>query len=287
MEQKNRSLVSVSALVLLAILFVALSILSSVFLKGMRFDLTENSLYTLSDGTHNILQSMDEPVTLTLFFSEDVSRDLPQFRSYARWAGEMLEEFEANSDGMLTLRRVDPRAFSPQEDQAAQEMPPGNRNATPAIPPALPNGSPFYSPYYAQPRNPYEDLRRMRRHMERVFNDRQNTYKRPDFYYHFSQDISVPEMEVREDDRQYIVLVNIPGADERNISVKLEGQRLTVRGKQMHQKQDRDASGRIIFSERRSGNFQRSITLHAAVEERGMKTRIDNGVLTIIIPKQK
>ena len=120
MEQKNRSLVSVSALVLLAILFVALSILSSVFLKGMRFDLTENSLYTLSDGTHNILQSMDEPVTLTLFFSEDVSRDLPQFRSYARWAGEMLEEFEANSDGMLTLRRVDPRAFSPQEDQAAQ-----------------------------------------------------------------------------------------------------------------------------------------------------------------------
>ncbi len=120
MEQKNRTLVSAGTLVLLAILFVALSILSSVFLKGMRFDLTENGLYTLSDGTINILSSMDEPVTLTLYFSEDVSRDLPQFRSYARWAGEMLEEFEDHSDGMLTLRRVDPRAFSPEEDQAAQ-----------------------------------------------------------------------------------------------------------------------------------------------------------------------
>jgi len=120
MEQKNRSLVATGTLVLLAILFVALSILSSVFLKGMRFDLTENSLYTLSDGTRNILMNMDEPVTLTLYFSEDVSRDLPQFRSYARWAGEMLEEFEDNSGGMLTLRRVDPRAFSPQEDEAAQ-----------------------------------------------------------------------------------------------------------------------------------------------------------------------
>ena len=120
MEQKNRSLVSAGTLVLLAILFVALSILSSVFLKGLRFDLTENNLYTLSNGTKNILRSMDEPVTLTLYFSEDVSRDLPQFRSYARWAGEMLEEFADHSDGMLTLRRVDPKAFSPQEDEAAQ-----------------------------------------------------------------------------------------------------------------------------------------------------------------------
>jgi ABC-type uncharacterized transport system involved in gliding motility auxiliary subunit len=120
MAQKNRSLVSAGTLVLLAILFVALSILSSVFLKGLRFDLTENNLYTLSNGTKNILRSMDEPVTLTLYFSEDVSRDLPQFRSYARWAGEMLEEFADHSDGMLTLRRVDPKAFSPQEDEAAQ-----------------------------------------------------------------------------------------------------------------------------------------------------------------------
>jgi ABC-type uncharacterized transport system involved in gliding motility auxiliary subunit len=120
MAQKNRSLVSAGTLVLLAILFVALSILSSVFLKGLRFDLTENNLYTLSNGTKNILRSMDEPVTLTLYFSEDVSRDLPQFRSYARWAGEMLEEFADHSDGMLTLRRVDPKAFSPQEDEATQ-----------------------------------------------------------------------------------------------------------------------------------------------------------------------
>lgn len=200
------------------------------------------------------------------------------------------EVSEKNEDAAATINTpaiAENRTEPVQEDQAAQEMPPGNRNATPAIPPALPNGSAFNSPYYAQPRDPYEDLRRMRRHMERVFNDRQNTYKRPDFQYHFRQDISVPEMDVREDDRQYIVLVNIPGADERNISVKLDGQRLTVRGKQRQQKQDRDASGRIKFSERRSGSFQRSITLHAAVEERGMKTRIDNGVLTIIIPKKK
>ena len=120
MEQNNRSMFSAGALVLLAVLFVALTILSSVFLKGMRFDLTKNNVYTLSEGTRNILKNMDEPVNLYLYFSEDVSRELPQFRSYARWAGEMLEEFVDRSGGKLTLQRINPVPFSPEEDQAAQ-----------------------------------------------------------------------------------------------------------------------------------------------------------------------
>ncbi len=120
MEQKNRSGFSAGVLVLLAVLFVSLSILSSVFLKGIRFDLTENGLYTLSEGTRNILKHMDEPVNLYLYFSEDASRELPQFRSYANWAGEMLEEFAEHSGGKLVLQKVNPEPFSPQEDQAAQ-----------------------------------------------------------------------------------------------------------------------------------------------------------------------
>ena len=120
MEQNNRSIFSTGALVLLVVLFVALTILSSVFLKGMRFDLTKNNVYTLSEGTRNILKNMDEPVNLYLYFSEDVSRELPQFRSYARWAGEMLEEFVDRSGGKLTLQRINPVPFSPEEDQAAQ-----------------------------------------------------------------------------------------------------------------------------------------------------------------------
>ena len=120
MKQKTRSAYSAGILLLLAILFITLTILSSVFLKGMRVDLTENSLYTLNDGTRNILKNMDEPVTLYLYFSEDISRELPQFRSYARWAGEMLEEFSNQSGGKLRLQRVDPVPFSPEEDQAAQ-----------------------------------------------------------------------------------------------------------------------------------------------------------------------
>jgi ABC-type uncharacterized transport system involved in gliding motility auxiliary subunit len=120
MKQKIRAAYSAGNLLLLAILFVTLTILSSVFLKGMRVDLTENGLYTLNDGTRKILSEMDEPVTLHLYFSEDASRELPQFRSYARWADEMLEEFVQMSGGKLSLQKIDPTPFSPEEDQAAQ-----------------------------------------------------------------------------------------------------------------------------------------------------------------------
>ncbi len=120
MAKNKRSMMSAVALVLLAVLFVTLSILSSAFLKGMRIDLTEDGMYTLSEGTLNILKNMDEPVNLYLYFSEDISRDLPQFRSYARWAGEMLEEFADRSEGKLSLHRVNPEPFSIEEDQAAQ-----------------------------------------------------------------------------------------------------------------------------------------------------------------------
>ena len=120
MKQKTRSAYSAGILVLLAVLFVTLTILSSVFLKGVRFDLTEHGLYTLNEGTRKILREMDEPVNLYLYFSEDASRELPQFRSYARWADELLEEFAQHSGGKLSLQRVDPVPFSPQEDQAAE-----------------------------------------------------------------------------------------------------------------------------------------------------------------------
>jgi ABC-type uncharacterized transport system involved in gliding motility auxiliary subunit len=63
---------------------------------------------------------MEEPVNFYLYFSEEASRDLPQFRSYARWASELMEEFADRSGGKLTLKRVDPAPFSPEEDRAAQ-----------------------------------------------------------------------------------------------------------------------------------------------------------------------
>jgi ABC-type uncharacterized transport system involved in gliding motility auxiliary subunit len=116
---QKKSFYSMGSLVLLVVFFVAAGILSGNLLRGLRFDLTENQLYTLSEGTRNILRDLQEPVTLYLFFSEDASRDLPQLRSYARRVDELVEEFVNQNPGKLTLKRIDPEPFSEDEDQAA------------------------------------------------------------------------------------------------------------------------------------------------------------------------
>ena len=79
---QKKSLYSYASLGLLAILFASLSVLSGRLLRGIRVDLTENHLYTLSEGTRHILADLKEPVNLYLFFSQKASRDLPQLRSY-------------------------------------------------------------------------------------------------------------------------------------------------------------------------------------------------------------
>ena len=107
------------SLVLLVLLFGALTMISGNLLTGLRFDLTEKNLYTLSEGTRNILESLEEPVNLYMFFSEDASRDLPQVRTYAQRVRELLEEFANHGGGMLNVQFVDPKPFSEEEDQAA------------------------------------------------------------------------------------------------------------------------------------------------------------------------
>ncbi|MBT8040935.1 MAG: ABC transporter [Xanthomonadales bacterium] len=116
---KKQSYVSLGSLVLLLILFIALNMISGNLLKGFRLDLTENRLFTLSEGTVNILQDLEEPVTLYFYFSQDASREIPAVRAYAKRVNELLDEFVDRSSGLLSIKRIDPKPFSEEEDQAA------------------------------------------------------------------------------------------------------------------------------------------------------------------------
>ncbi|MGK7296079.1 MAG: Gldg family protein [Candidatus Wenzhouxiangella sp. M2_3B_020] len=115
-----RNFYSTSALVVLAVLFVVLTMLSGIVFKSWRIDLTENDLYTLSEGTVEIVESLEEPVRLRLYFSDSASEDLPQIRSYARRVWELMQEIASRSDGMVEIERIDPEPFSEAEDDAAR-----------------------------------------------------------------------------------------------------------------------------------------------------------------------
>ena len=50
---------------------------TNVWLRGVRVDLTENDLYTLGDGTQAVLGSIEEPINLYFFFSNEATESLP------------------------------------------------------------------------------------------------------------------------------------------------------------------------------------------------------------------
>ena len=103
---------------MLAVLLVAVILISNTLFRGARLDLTQNHLYTLSQGTKNILSGIDEPIHLYLFFSDKGTQDLPQLRTYAQRVREMLEEMSARAGGKIHLDVIDPLPFSEDEDRA-------------------------------------------------------------------------------------------------------------------------------------------------------------------------
>jgi ABC-type uncharacterized transport system involved in gliding motility auxiliary subunit len=111
----------VGGLIALAVLFLGVVMLSNVGLRGMRLDLTQNRLYTLSSGTQQVLAELKEPVNLYFYFSrEAAAKQAPLLLPYATRVREFLEELAARSGGKIHLALVDPQPFSDDEDRAAE-----------------------------------------------------------------------------------------------------------------------------------------------------------------------
>lgn len=114
----QRRLLTGSTLVILAVLCLAAIVLSNALIRGARIDLTENRLFTLSDGTRQVITEIAEPINLYLFFSDRGAADVPQLRTYAARVRELLDEMVARSGGKLALTVIDPLPFSAEEDRA-------------------------------------------------------------------------------------------------------------------------------------------------------------------------
>jgi len=115
---KNIKTLSTSSVLIALILLLAVNIFSNAALTGSRVDLTENNLFTLSQGTRNILGNLDEPITVRLFLSQKLATRLPGISSYAIRVKELLEEYKRVAGGNINLQIIDPEPFSEKEDEA-------------------------------------------------------------------------------------------------------------------------------------------------------------------------
>jgi len=130
--------------------------------------------------------------------------------------------------------------------------------------------------------NPYEELPQMRNQMEQLFNDSMSRLHKDFATDSFTK---MPAIDLKDEKDRYVVTADIPGADESSLDVALKGRELTISIKTENVNEETDGNTKYQLRERFSGEFKRSLTLPGAVNQAGMKTKYDKGVLTITIPK--
>ncbi len=115
---KDSRVLGTISLALAVVLFLAINVFTETAIKGVQFDLTEKSLYTLSDGTKETLAAVKEPITLRFFSTRQLTESTPGLTAYGERVQELLERYVALSNNLVKLELVDPEPFSPEEDRA-------------------------------------------------------------------------------------------------------------------------------------------------------------------------
>ena len=114
----NRGELAWGCIIMAAIILLSVNVLSETQLRKGNFDLTENQLYTLTDGTREVLTSIDEPIRVRLYFSKTLGENVATFQRYFDRVRRLLERYSDIAGGKLLLEVFDPEPFSDAEDRA-------------------------------------------------------------------------------------------------------------------------------------------------------------------------
>ena len=93
-----------------------------------------------------------------------------------------------------------------------------------------------------------------------------------------------PHVDVKETDKEILVEAELPGIDEKDISLALQDGVLTIRGEKKHEYDEEKENYRV--TERRYGSFQRSLQVPDTIDDQRVEASFSNGILKISLPKR-
>ncbi|MDF7801442.1 Hsp20/alpha crystallin family protein [Pontiellaceae bacterium B1224] len=132
--------------------------------------------------------------------------------------------------------------------------------------------------------DPFSEFRNIRQQMDQIFNDSFGRFRmNPDFESLWGGTAFSPNMDIEEQNGNYVVRMDIPGADKSDISVNIKDRVLEVSGKTDETVEEQGQ--RQLRKERRSGQFKRAFTLPGPVKVDEMEARYEDGVLVVTVPK--
>jgi HSP20 family protein len=126
---------------------------------------------------------------------------------------------------------------------------------------------------------PFAELASMRRQMDRVMESLFGREAVP-----FGEERWIPPIDVTETADEILVKVDMPGVEDKDVSVKLSGDNLIIRGERKSEKEEKDKNYHRV--ERVYGSFERVVGLPVSVDPAGIKAEYNKGVLAVHMPKK-
>lgn len=130
--------------------------------------------------------------------------------------------------------------------------------------------------------DPFRELQSLENQMNRLFRRGFSENSRPEEALAMSQ--FAPPVDVYEDDSKLSIKMDIPGIDAKDLSIRTDGNLLTVSGERKFEDEENKDNYRRV--EREYGSFSRSFTLPASADTDKITADFENGTLRIDIAKR-
>ena len=125
----------------------------------------------------------------------------------------------------------------------------------------------------------------MRDEMDKIFQRFEQGFPRwPSLLRHGNGGIMVPELDVRENTTSITIEAELPGVEEKDVSVTLANGILTIKGEKKQAKEEK--SENVYVSERSYGAFERSLRLPETIDETKVDAKFEKGVLKVTAAKK-
>ena len=123
-------------------------------------------------------------------------------------------------------------------------------------------------------RSPWEELHRMRQHLDQVFSDSSGRRVSAGVF---------PLINLTEDKDSYFVRAELPGVNGDELDIQVTGKNLAISGERKIAAEEENA--RYHRREREAGTFSRMIGLPGEVDTDKVEAKLENGILTVVVPK--
>jgi HSP20 family protein len=127
---------------------------------------------------------------------------------------------------------------------------------------------------------PFSELMSLRQAMDKLFED---SFVRPSRALAVLGEVMVPALDVYHTPNEVVVKATLPGVKPEDVSIEITGETLTIRGETRAEEEVKEKD--YLYQERRYGSFSRSVVLPGGLRTDKAEATMDDGVLTLTIPK--